>query len=643
MDINSPASVLPLVGPVYQQRLEKLEIRSISDLLHHVPHRYLDFSHTVTITFASIGDTVTVKGEVVSFKNQYTRSGRQIEVLELQDSTGKVQVIWFNQPYLVNSIKVGDQLAVAGELTWFGRKKAFISPEYGINSTGRIVPIYSETAGISSKWLRARIKDLFTRLAPIPEFLPKATLEKLGLIGYWEALLAVHFPQSLEEAQKGRIRLAFNELLAIQTASLNKKIAWQKNHTVYQLKTDKLALQEFVQSLQFKLTQSQQSAIEDITHDLSGEIPMNRLLEGDVGSGKTVVAAAAIFQAFINGYQTVFMVPTQILAQQHFNTLKQLFEPYKIRIALVTGAGIVKDIGKTDVFIGTQALLNQKTLFEKTALVVIDEQHRFGVEQRELLIKRSGKRTYVPHILNMTATPIPRTIALSLYGDLDLSTLNELPPNRQKITTWVVPSAKRDAAYEWIKTQKTQVFIVCPLIEEGQTETTISVKSAKKEYENLLKIFTGLKLDLLHGKLTAGEKNTVIAKFKQGETDILVTTPVVEVGLDVPNANIMLIEGTERFGLAQLHQLRGRVGRGSTKSYCLLFTDSESPKVITRLTAMQKNLTGFELAELDLHLRGPGEIYGVRQHGIPALKIASWQDIDLIKKAKEVATSLIID
>lgn len=643
MDINSPISELPLVGPVYQNRLEKLDIRSINDLLHHVPHRYLDFSQTVAIAHASIGDIVTVKGEVTSFKNQYTRSGRQIEVLELQDSTGKVQVIWFNQPYLINSIKVGDQLAVAGELTWFGRKKAFISPEYGINSTGRIVPIYPETSGISSKWLRARIKDVFIRLTPLPEFLPSATLKKLNLMGYWEAILAVHFPKSLEETQRGRIRLAFNELLAIQTTSLQKKLAWRKNHTVYKLKIDKNQLPEFVGSLKFKLTKSQQSAINDITKDLSNDIPMNRLLEGDVGSGKTVVAAAAIFQTFTNGYQTVFMVPTQILAQQHFNTLKQLFAPFKIRIALVTGAGIVSDLGKTDVFIGTQALLNQKKLFEKTALVVIDEQHRFGVEQRELLIKRSGKRTYVPHILNMTATPIPRTIALSLYGDLDLSTLNELPPNRQKITTWVVPSTKRQAAYEWIKAQKTQVFIVCPLIEEGQTETTISVKSAKKEYENLLKIFPKLKLDLLHGKLTAGEKNAVIDKFKSGETDILVTTPVVEVGIDVPNANIMLIEGTERFGLAQLHQLRGRVGRGSTKSYCLLFTDSQSPKVITRLSAMQKNLTGFELAELDLHLRGPGEIYGVRQHGIPALKIASWQDIDLIKRAKEVASTLVAD
>jgi len=644
MNINSSVSELPLVGPIYQQRLEKLEIITINDLILHIPHRYLDFSRTVAIAHTAIGDSVTVRGKVVSFINQYTRGGKKIEILELQDNTGTVEVIWFNQPYLLNSISVGDQLSVAGTLGWFGRKKAFISPEYGIGNTGQIVPVYPETAGISSKWLRGRIKDIFTRITPLEEFLPEKTLKQLNLINYWQALLTVHFPKSLEQAGQGRERLAFNELLAIQITSLKKKIAWQKNHAVYKLQVDKKALDEFLKSLCFTLTKSQQQVIGEITIDLARDIPMNRLLEGDVGSGKTVVAAVAIFLAFTNGYQTVFMVPTQILAQQHFNTLKQLFSPFKIRVALVTSAGITKDLGKTDVFVGTHALLHKKNLFEKTALVVIDEQHRFGVAQREQLVKKSGKKTFVPHILTMTATPIPRTIALSLYGDLDLSTLKEMPQGRQKITTWVVPSSKRMAAYQWIESQitnfKSQAFIICPLIEEGQTETTISVKSAKKEFTHLQKVFSGLKLDLLHGKLSANQKNEVIAKFKKGNTDILVTTPVVEVGLDIPNAAVMLIEGTERFGLAQLHQLRGRVGRGSVKSYCLLFTDSETPKVLIRLSAMQKNLTGFELAELDLHLRGPGEIYGVRQHGFPELKIASWQDIDLIKLAKQTAEVL---
>lgn len=649
MDINSPVSELPLVGPVYQKRLEHLEIRSIGDLLLHVPHRYLDFSRTVAITHAAIGDTITVKGEVMSFNNQYTRGGRQIEVLQLQDNTGTVQVVWFNQSYLLNSIHIGDQLAVAGNLTWFGRKKAFISPEYGVGSTGRIVPIYPETAGISSKWLRARMRDVFARLTPLSEFLPEEILRAQGLVNYWQALTDIHFPQSLEDAQNGRLRLAFNELLAMQTESLRKKRLWQKHHTAFKLQVNKAQLTGFLTSLPFKLTPSQSASIDEIQTDLQKDIPMNRLLEGDVGSGKTVVAASAIFTAFTNGYQSVFMAPTQILAQQHFDTLKQLFAPFKIRIALVTSAGIIKDLGKTDVFIGTQALLHQKDLFDKTALVIIDEQHRFGVEQREKLIKKSGKKTSVPHILTMTATPIPRTVALSLYGDLDISTLKEMPTGRQKITTWLVPTSKRQAAYKWINEQISstkslaQVFIVCPLIEEGQTETTISVKSAKKEFDYLTTVFPNLKLDLLHGKLSAKQKNSVIDKFKSGITDILVATPVIEVGLDVPNASIMVIEGAERFGLAQLHQLRGRVGRGSAKSYCLLFTENTSPKVTARLTAMQKNLTGAELAELDLHLRGPGEIYGLRQHGIPALKIASWQDFALIKKAKEVATTLLID
>jgi ATP-dependent DNA helicase RecG len=372
---------------------------------------------------------------------------------------------------------------------------------------------------------------------------------------------------------------------------------------------------------------------------------MNRLLEGDVGSGKTVVAAIAAFASFINGFQAVFMAPTQILAQQHYETLSNIFKGQKIRINLITSSFKKNDLGRADIFIGTHALIHQKINFDKVALVVIDEQHRFGVEQREHLIKIVKKRL-TPHVLTMTATPIPRTVALTLYGDLDLSTLNELPLGRQKIVTWIVPPFKQGKAYPWISQQiqkeNIQVFIVCPLIEESEVETMKTVASVKKKYQELKNIFKKEKLGLLHGKLPAKEKDKVISEFRKGKIDILVTTPVVEVGIDVPNATIMIIEGAERFGLAQLHQLRGRVGRSEKKSYSLLFTKDKSPKVLARLEALSQNLSGFTLAELDLKLRGPGEILGMKQHGYLDLKIASWSDTDLINLSQKVAGKIKI-
>ena len=419
----------------------------------------------------------------------------------------------------------------------------------------------------------------------------------------------------------------------------------QKNDSTFDLKIDKKAVHTFIKNLSFKLTNSQEKIVDEIFSDFSKKYPMNRLLEGDVGSGKTVVAAIGAFISFINGYQTVFMAPTQILAQQHYNTLKELFDPYKARISLLTSGQVKKDLGKEDIFVGTHSLINKNALFDKVSLVVIDEQQKFGVNQREKLVKKARNKKISPHVLNLTATPIPRTVALTLYGDLDLSILDELPPKRLPITTWLVPPTKRQGAYKWIQKNiqdnKIQVYIVCPLIEESQKETMQTVKSAKSEFEKLKKVFPNLSLDLMHGKLKSKEKENIIERFKKGKTDILVSTPVVEVGIDVGNATIMVIEAAERFGLSSLHQLRGRVGRGTKKSYCLLFTESKSEKVVTRLSAMQKNLNGFELAELDLKLRGPGEVFGIKQHGFPELKIASWQDIGLIKKTKKVALDVI--
>ena len=365
---------------------------------------------------------------------------------------------------------------------------------------------------------------------------------------------------------------------------------------------------------------------------------MNRLLEGDVGSGKTVVAAVASFAVFLNGFQTIIMAPTQILASQHYETFKKLLTSFGVRISLITSDIKKSDLGRNDVFIGTHSLIHNKVSFDKVGLVVIDEQHRFGVEQRKHLVKKSG----TPHTLTMTATPIPRTVALTSYGDLDLSVLTEMPKGRLKVTTWFVPETKRKGAYEWIKSRikdhKSQVFIVCPLIEDSEFETMADVKSVTTEFEKLKKIFGGLKLGLLHGRLKPNEKAQILKDFRSGKTDILVTTPVVEVGLDIPNATIMVIEAAERFGLAQLHQLRGRVGRSEKKSYCLLFSNIKYSK---RLRAMEKMHSGFELAELDLKIRGPGEIFGTAQSGFPELKVASWSNYPLIKKAKDIASDII--
>jgi ATP-dependent DNA helicase RecG len=653
MKLSSSVSELALVGPYYQKKLSKLGIFEVSDLLNHVPHRYIDFSQVFPISKVKAGDILTVKGKIKSIKNQYTRSVRKIQFAEIEDKTGTISAIWFNQPYIINTLKEGEDVSLSGKIDWFGRKIAFISPEYEKNvvgkvglHTGRLVPIYPETSGLSSKWLRGRIKEALIQTSnDILEILPDEVLKKYTLAQLKDSFYYIHFPESLNQAAEGRKRLAFDELLLLHIASFRRKLDWKKNDSTFNLNIDKKAIGEFISKLNFKLTASQLKVVEEMFSDFTKKYPMNRLLEGDVGSGKTVVAAIGAFISFINGYQTVFMAPTQILAQQHYNTLKELFDPYKARISLLTSGQIKKDFGKQDIFVGTHALINKNELFDKVSLVVIDEQQKFGVSQREKLIKKARNKKVSPHVLNLTATPIPRTVALTLYGDLDLSTLNELPQGRLPITTWLVPPTKREGAYKWIeksiKDEKVQVYLVCPLIEESEKETMLTIKSAKKEFETLKKVFPNLTLGLMHGKLKSKEKEEIINKFKEGKTDILVSTPVVEVGIDVENATIMVIEAAERFGLSSLHQLRGRVGRGTKKSYCLLFTESKTEKVTTRLSAMQKNLNGFELAELDLKLRGPGEVFGTKQHGFPELKIASWQDIDLIKETKEVALEAI--
>lgn len=649
MNLEDSVLDLPLIGPSYAKKLEKLGITTIKDILEHVPHRYLDFSKTLNISSVRVGDIVTIKGEIISFKNQYTRMGRAMQILTLADKSGKVDAIWFNQPFLSRTFRSGMEVSLAGKLDFFGKKVAFLSPEYEIAKdnvksihTGRIIPVYPETAGVSSKWLRRRIQDTLEKESPnLDEFLPNEVLEKHKLVEYKEAITSIHLPKSLDEAETGKRRLAFNELLMLHLANIERKRLWQKQEAAHKLVFEEDEVKSFINSLPFTLTASQATSIKEILEDIRKNVPMNRLLEGDVGSGKTAVAAAAAFATFSSGFQTVVMAPTQILAAQHFETLNKLFDKYKIRISLITSQKKDINVGTTDVFVGTHALIESKLNFSKVGLVVIDEQHRFGVEQRTHLVKKTKKGKVAPHVLTMTATPIPRTVALTLFGDLELSTLSELPKGRQKITTWVVGPEKRDAGYTWvydkIKKEATQAFVVCPLIEVSDKETMTEVKAATAEYERIKNLFPKLKVSLLHGKMKAEEKDDVIEDFRNGKVEMLVSTPVIEVGVDIPNATMMVIEAADRFGLASLHQLRGRVGRGKDKSYCILMSESKSEKSMGRLNAMTQTYSGFELAELDLKMRGPGEIFGTSQSGFPELKVADWADIELIKETKDVA------
>jgi ATP-dependent DNA helicase RecG len=654
MELSTPIQKVYLIGPIYGKRLEKLGIKTVEDLLSHFPHRYEDYSLISKISQVQAGETVTIRGTVTQMKNEYTKTGKKIQKAVVADETDSIEIVWFNQPFLIKTIGVGEQYNFSGKADWFGHKVVMVSPEYeklqvtsyklhetynmehGTIHTGRLVPVYPETYGVSSKWLRSRIAPLLKECSnSLFEYLPSSILTKNQLLDYKNAIYQIHFPDNKSLAELAKKRLAFDELFLIQLASLKRKSEWGKEVVGQKLFIDQEKILKFIASLPFRLTAAQVKTSREILSDLAAARPMNRLLEGDVGSGKTVVAAIGMYVVFLNGLKSALMAPTEILAIQHFNTLKTLLEPFGMKILLRTGDR--KDKGDFDVIVGTHALLSEKSQLPKLGLVVIDEQHRFGVEQRAKL-REIGVN---PHLLTMTATPIPRTVALTLYGELDLSFLDEMPKGRMKVKTWVVPPEKRDGAYEWIrkhvKGTREQAFIICPLIEESETLT--SVKAATKEYEHLQKeVFPDLRLGLLHGRMKSKEKEAVLNEFRAGNLDILVATPVVEVGIDIPNATIMMIEAAERFGLAQLHQLRGRVGRGALQSYCLLFSESEN---VRRLKAMEKMYIGGELAELDLKIRGPGEIYGTRQHGIPDLRVASLTDLNLIEKTRIAAQELV--
>ncbi|MEK7517058.1 MAG: ATP-dependent DNA helicase RecG [Patescibacteria group bacterium] len=651
MDLQTPIKEAGVLYKKYASRLEKLDIKRLYDFLFHIPFRYDDYSLLSKIGNVQEGEIVTIQGTVTEMKNEFTKSWKRLQKAKVQDETGIIDVIWFNQPYLINVIRKGDIISLSGKVDWYLHKIILQSPEYEIlnNSpaihTGRLVPVYSETRGVSSKWLRRQIyKILQDNKQKLIEYLPDSIIKRGYLLGLQDAIEQIHFPKTLKIANQSKQRLSFDELFLLQLASMQRRSQWDKNLTSnpYSITAYKKEIQEFWKKLPFTLTSAQKRVVGEIFKDLAGKKPMNRLLQGDVGSGKTVVSAIAMFLSFLNGFQSAFMAPTEILALQHYNTISSLLSPFDIKIGLATGSMKTRIKNKKtnfDVLVGTHALLSEHINFKNLGLVVIDEQQRFGVEQRAI-IRQKGKN---PHLLTMTATPIPRTIALTMYGDLDLSILDEMPKGRKNIKTWLVGMEKRLPAYEWIEKQinqtKSQVFIICPFIEESESMQT--VKAASHEYERLKKdVFKGLKLGLLHGKLKTREKDKVLQDFRDKKTDILIATPVVEVGIDITNATIVLIEGADRFGLSQLHQLRGRVGRGDKQSYCLLFTESKNEQTIKRLKAMQATNIGAELAELDLRLRGPGEIYGTSQHGVQSLKVASFSDFVLIEKTKKEAEKI---
>ena len=501
------------------------------------------------------------------------------------------------------------------------------------------MPIYPETEGLSSKWLRAKIANFLPVYKDLTkDFLPKKIIEDQKLEPQNSALQKIHFPKSYEDVKEARKRLAFDEVFLLQLISLIKQIEWKSTRIAPKMNVKKETIEKFKKNLPFELTSAQQRAIGEIVNDLKSEQPANRLLEGDVGSGKTVVAAVAALTALDNGFDSLIAAPTEILAFQHQKTLNEILKPFEIKVGIWTGS----KKQKANITCGTHALLTSFKPQRQIGFVVVDEQHRFGVAQRaKLFLDQPQKLT--PHLLTMTATPIPRTLALTLYGDLNLSTLDKMPKGRQKISTFVVPNSKRNNAYKFIEKhvrEGRQAFILTPFVEPSETMAT--VKSATVEFEKLKTKFPKkVKLGLLHGRLKSQEKETIIGNFKKGKIDILVATPVVEVGIDIPNATIMLIESADRFGLAQLHQLRGRVGRGEHKSYCFLFTDSHFETSIRRLKSMEKLHAGFELAEVDLKMRGPGEILGLRQSGFIGFKIADISDHQTIATAQTEAKKLL--
>ncbi len=642
------------VGEVLASKLKRLGIYTVRDLLYYFPFRYEDFSQVSKISELQPGQliTIAVQIEMIGAK----RSPRRRLVLTeavVTDDSDRLKVIWFNQPFIAKTLKVGDKIFLSGKVTVDRFGLSLQNPSYERMKeetvhTARLVPLYPLTEGITQKQIRFFISEIIGLSDATTEWIPKELLEKNKLLAFSDALRGIHFPKSQEELTRCLERLKFDELFVLQLRAEMLRQELARVHAP-QIKFSIEPVKEFVARLPFELTKDQRVAAWEIFQDIEKGEPMNRLLEGDVGSGKTAVAALALFLTAHNGFQGAIMAPTEILANQHLETLQKMFAHADISIALVTHSTVAKKSERTKIYeaiksgeitiaIGTHALLSEGVEFKNLGLVIVDEQHRFGVTQRKTMKEKSGLEKAEPHFLSMTATPIPRSLALTLYGDLDVSQLRVKPAGRLPIETQVVSPHERQKKYEFIREQVTlgrQVFVICPTINADEK------KSVTMEYEHLAtEIFPDLRVGWLHGKLKAAEKDATMQAFANGSLDILVSTSVVEVGVNVPNASVMLIEGAESFGLAQLHQFRGRVGRSEYQSYCLVFTDSDSAKTKERLAFFASTTDGFTLAEFDLETRGPGEVYGQAQSGLMQLKLATLQDTILIKQARELARGI---
>lgn len=638
-------------------------INTVEDLLLYFPRTYEDLSEYKSLLSVKTGEKVSLKGYLLGIKRVPTKSKVTLVKANFYDHEGnEAEVVWFNQDYLLRTLKMETEMILTGKIEYKYGRYTIQSPrvEYAKGPqihSGGVVPVYPQHDVITTKWLREKIHPLLEYAGQFEEVLPESVLEEEDLMTKSEAVREIHFPSSNKNLERARDRLAYEELFLLQLNAALKKQEWKqsrpKDGLVKEVKMDVDFVKDFFSTLPFTPTGAQKVAIFEILSDFEKPYPMIRLLEGDVGSGKTVVAAIALINAVRHGYQAGIMAPTEVLARQHMASIVKFVEAYEakfplqkpINIQLLVGSlkpaqkkltqeGI--NNGLVDIVIGTHALIQDSVQFPRLGFVVIDEQHRFGVKQRERLMKQGS-----PHVLNMTATPIPRTLAMVAYGDHDLSVLNEMPPGRQTIITKVVPPEHRTQVNLFIadKIQKgQQAYVICPLIDDSDS---MEVKSVKAEYERLHEVFPEFKIGLMHGKLKAEEKEEVMRQFKENETQILVSTSVIEVGIDVPNSTIMLIEGSERFGLSQLHQFRGRVGRGKEQSYCFLCTSPDAEGAFTRLKAMVDHSDGFKLAEIDLQLRGPGEVYGVRQSGIPDLKLAKLTNGVLVVRVRKAAEAFI--
>ncbi|HSE29541.1 MAG TPA: ATP-dependent DNA helicase RecG [Candidatus Saccharimonadales bacterium] len=649
MLLSSRVAEVKGVGPALAERFEALHIRTVKDLIYFFPRKYDDFSQVTKIDDLVPGK-VTIKGTVESVVGRYIKRRLHITEAIIADETSKVRAVWFNQPYRATQLAKGDEYYFSGAYDFQRNRYVLSNPatekadSFGV-STARIVPIYRESKGLKSQQLRKVMKELLPLMDALPETLPPVLVKKFRLASVNETLKNLHFPQNTEELERAKRRTAFEELIWLITASLINKND-QAGLTGWRIDFKKPIADAFVKTLPFKMTGAQKKAAWEIFQDMESGSPMNRLVQGDVGSGKTVVGAMAAYLAAEQGYQTAFMAPTEILATQHATSIANLLEPLGVRVGLLVGSTKTAQKsqlkkkaskGDLDIIVGTHALIQGDTEFNKLGLVIIDEQHRFGVRQRSELLTKSK---HMPHLLSMTATPIPRSLQLTVYGDLEVSIIDEMPKGRQPIETEVVKPAARHTVYEKIEAQirqGRQAYVVCPLITDG---INAELKSVQTEYERLNKsIFKHRQVGLLHGQMKADEKEHVMRQFKSGKLDILISTTVIEVGVDVPNATVMLIEGADRFGLAQLHQLRGRVGRGSEQSYCYLIPSGDN--VSQRLRELEKSNDGFYLAEVDLKLRGPGEVYGRAQSGKLDMSFVNLADTRLIKQVRLAAAWLI--